>query len=332
MNTIRRIVIFAGYDKDNIIDDYVVYYIKELKKVADIVYVSDCNMLESELDKISSYCIHIINGRHGEYDFGSYKRGYIYAEEQNILKDYDYLMLINDSVFGPFFDLKTIVENMENKNSDVWGMFKYLENNTEKEHLQSYFVSMKNKVFISKEYNSFIHSVKKETDKGEIIRKYEIGQSVLFKKCSYSIESFLDSSSKSDCNIENNVLLFDPLPLIEKGFPFLKIFMFKNLLELKKHHVINMDITRLYRIIDIIKKDYEIKLIIDYLNSNNIMFPKFRKLKNYFLNKKFLYIELSYYNLEKCTLLIKLFNFIRITIFIPNKYIFYKNFDFILKT
>lgn len=60
----KRIAIFAGYDKDNIIDGYVVYYIKELKKIADIIYVSDCNMLDIELEKISDYCIHIINGRH----------------------------------------------------------------------------------------------------------------------------------------------------------------------------------------------------------------------------------------------------------------------------
>ena len=37
----KILTIFAGYDKDNIIDDYVVYYIKELKKIADIIYVAD---------------------------------------------------------------------------------------------------------------------------------------------------------------------------------------------------------------------------------------------------------------------------------------------------
>ena len=39
MKEVKRLAIFAGYDKDNIIDDYVVYYIKELKKIADIIYV-----------------------------------------------------------------------------------------------------------------------------------------------------------------------------------------------------------------------------------------------------------------------------------------------------
>ena len=98
----KILAVFAGYDKDNIIDDYVVYYIKELKKIADIIYVSDCNMLDNELNKISEHCIHLINGHHGEYDFGSYKRGYLYAKENNILQNYNKIIFCNDSCYGPF--------------------------------------------------------------------------------------------------------------------------------------------------------------------------------------------------------------------------------------
>ena len=39
----KRVVIFAHYDKDNIVDDYVIYYLKALKEVAsEIIFVS-CN-------------------------------------------------------------------------------------------------------------------------------------------------------------------------------------------------------------------------------------------------------------------------------------------------
>ena len=190
MKETKRLAIFAGYDKDNIIDDYVVYYIKELKKVADIIYVSDCNISDSELEKISSYCIHIINGRHGEYDFGSYKRGYIYAKEKDILKDYDYIILCNDSVFGPIFNLEEIVKNIENKNTDVWGIFKSLKDSYYDDHLQSYFISIKQKVYISAEFYNFILSIKKESDKNNVIAKYEIGLSQLFKENNYYIKNW----------------------------------------------------------------------------------------------------------------------------------------------
>ena len=83
-------------------------------------------MPESELNKVKDYTIKAIGERHGEYDFGSYKRGYIYAKENNILENYDYLILCNDSVYGPFFNFKEIVENMESKDTDIYGIFKHL--------------------------------------------------------------------------------------------------------------------------------------------------------------------------------------------------------------
>ena len=331
MNQIKRLVIFAGYDEDNKIYDYVVYYIKELKKIADIIYVSDCDMLDSELEKISPYCIHIINGRHGEYDFGSYKRGYLYAYKKNILKDYNYLMLINDSVFGPFIDLENLVKNVEEKNTDVWGISKHLKDAINEEHLQSYFISMKKKVYLSEEYYNFLTSVKKEEAKRKLVVNYEIGQSILFNDLGLSIFSLLDSSCKSDESIDNNVILFDPLCVLENGFPFLKIFGFKNFYMIKEGFIFKMDINYLHSIINLIKNNYDIKLIVDYLNDKHITFPKFYDLKKSFISKKIFYMELKYLNDKQTEILIKIFSFISMKLNIKLKCLYYANFNFILK-
>ena len=326
----KRLAIFAGYDKDNIVDDYVVYYIKELKKVADIIYVSDCDMLGTELEKISPYCIHIINGRHGEYDFGSYKRGYIYANEQKILKNYDYLMLCNDSVFGPFFDLNNIVINMESKNTDVWGMFKSLKDEDNEEHLQTYFISIKKHVFLSDEYHSFINSIQKEKEKIDVINKYEIGMSILFRKYNYSISSFLDSSIKSDLSINNHVILFDSLNALKHGFPFLKITLLKDYEYLKKCNL-QTSINDLLKIMKLISNYYDVNLIIKYLNR----FPtKIRKdifHQKQFIHKKFLFIEIKSLNQNQFKLIIVLFNKIFFTLKLENKYLYYYNFNFLYK-
>ena len=53
----KILTIFAGYDKDNIIDDYVLFYLKELSKFSDIIYIVDCEMPETELNKIKDYTI-----------------------------------------------------------------------------------------------------------------------------------------------------------------------------------------------------------------------------------------------------------------------------------
>ena len=43
----NRVAIFAHYDKKNIIDDYVIFYILELKKIAnEVIFVSCCDLLK----------------------------------------------------------------------------------------------------------------------------------------------------------------------------------------------------------------------------------------------------------------------------------------------
>ena len=52
----KRIAIFAHYSKENIIEDDVIYLIKELKKVVDkIIFISDSNIDEKKINKIKDY-------------------------------------------------------------------------------------------------------------------------------------------------------------------------------------------------------------------------------------------------------------------------------------
>ena len=49
----KRVCIFAHYDRDDIVDDYVIYYLKALQKIcATIIFVSDCNLSKEEIKKI----------------------------------------------------------------------------------------------------------------------------------------------------------------------------------------------------------------------------------------------------------------------------------------
>jgi hypothetical protein len=69
-----RICLFAGYDPDGIVDDYVIDFIKELSKYSDVYYLMDNNVDKEELKKLSPYVKKAWAFRHGEYDFGSYSR------------------------------------------------------------------------------------------------------------------------------------------------------------------------------------------------------------------------------------------------------------------
>lgn len=187
----KRLAVFAGYDKESVIHDYVVYYLQELSKSADVIYVADNELAQNETDKIKDYVIKIIAKKHGEYDFDSYKRGYLFAKENGILENYDFLILCNDSVFGPFYPFDEFFAQIPQRQDMVYGFSKHLRADCDwggkkykviEEHLQSYFVVMPKSVFLSKWYEDFINSIKKEDDKDAVIFQYEIGMSILFKK------------------------------------------------------------------------------------------------------------------------------------------------------
>ncbi|CRF35669.1 hypothetical protein BRSU_2794 [Brachyspira suanatina] len=267
-------------------------------------------MLESELDKISSYCIHIINGRHGEYDFGSYKRGFIYVRNNKIIFDYDYLLLCNDSNFGPFIPFENMFAQLTYDKATVYGCFKHLEiNNLPKnnihglkkidEHLQSHFLIIPQQVFLSEWFYNFIKNIKLK-EKIQIINNYEIGMGKLFSDHNINMKSLYgeDNYNKPYSN---------PLELIKNGYPFLK--------KIRK----DLNIEEIKSILNLIKDHYNINLIINYycrFPDENILCNK-KKLENDYslLNTKtIIFTFLQFKNWAVCSI-IKDIKYIKITLF-----------------
>ena len=77
----KNCAVFAAYSADGTVSDYVIDYLRALKEIApNIVYVTDNPIPESEIAKLRPYVNHLIARRHGEYDWGSYKRGFAWQK------------------------------------------------------------------------------------------------------------------------------------------------------------------------------------------------------------------------------------------------------------
>ena len=90
----KRICLFAGYHKKNIISDYVLYYLKHLAEFADIYYLADCDMPQIQLDKLKPYVKNAWAYRHEKYDFGSW---------QELIRKIGIPTLLDDEFFGSHF-------------------------------------------------------------------------------------------------------------------------------------------------------------------------------------------------------------------------------------
>lgn len=251
----KRLAIFAGYDGKGRIHDYVVYYLKELKKVADIVFVSDNHFSPDALSPIQDLILHSICLPHGEYDFGSYKRGYLWAKENGLLDKYDSLIFCNDSVFGPFRPLEPIFEQFEQKvKIDFWGMFCHHGSRTPL-HIQSYFTVFKKQVFNSAAFFHFISSTKDDLNKSYIVRQYEVGLSQMLSKKGFKAEGLFLSAKNKPNDLH-------ALKLIRSGFPFLKKSLFN---PDSSCYLGNIDYTKALRQIS---SDYKTELISSYLQEH----------------------------------------------------------------
>lgn len=197
-NGIVNAVIFATYDKNSLISDNVIAYISELKKYNDyIVLVADNAINVKEINKIKNlvdYCCFI---RHGEYDFGSYKRGYNFLKKQSFFNNLKNITFCNDSILYQNKSLKKYF--IEQKKYPFFGLtcnmyaFRIRPKNrirTKQPHIQSFFFSLNDGIFKTKWFYRFINSVKKQKIRSEIIIKYEVGLSDLIIKHGYELHSF----------------------------------------------------------------------------------------------------------------------------------------------
>lgn len=269
----QRLTLFSFYDPKNEIDKYVIHYLTELRKVSDIIFISDGELNDMELRKLFGLTIYNICVRHEEYDFGSYKRGLKKAKEKGILDNYDFLIIANDSCFGPFCELAPIFDKMESKDIDFWG---FTHNTVDRvPHIQSYFVSLNKKVFLSKEFNNLLNNVVKEEIRKNVVYKYEHGLTRDLSEAGFKFSTFFEEKS--------GVFLHDPAKnweeMILKGFPFLKRMLFtRNTYQLKNLQTYKQVISTAF-------PKYNTKLITENLKKYDILIDEksfFEKLKSLF--------------------------------------------------
>jgi rhamnosyltransferase len=205
----KRVLFFAFHDRHNFIDVHVIKYLEKIRNSFEkIIFVSDQPLKKKELQKIK-FVDEYIHENHSEKDFGSWKRGINRIK----ISDFDELFLTNDSIIGPLINIEKVLNKMDLKKTDFWGISSAGKDNLF--HLQSYFLCFNKKCFESKVFKDFFRNIKKLNSKGELVQEYEIGLTQILInsgfKCSYFIEhndKDIFSSTKSYGLYKNRELPF----------------------------------------------------------------------------------------------------------------------------
>lgn len=162
----------AHFDRDGIVDPYVLHYLRAVRAVAQrVLFVSASGVPAGQVAEVRALADELITRENRGYDFGSWRAG---VEAAGDLEAFDELILCNDSVYAPLFPLGRVLDRMEGCPCDFWGL---TDNGELQPHLQSYFLAFRRRAFTSEAFRRFIAGVTEQPSREDYIRCYELGLS-----------------------------------------------------------------------------------------------------------------------------------------------------------
>jgi len=169
-----RLAVFATYTHDGRIYPRDLALLAGLRTQVDaIIVVGDALLEPEEEEKLKPYAVAIVFERHGEYDFGSYRRGYEVAEEMGLLTDDADLILMNNSCYGWLYPLAEVIEEMADRACDFWGLTANEWHDVY--HVQSYFYYFRSSLVSGGALGDFLMTVHGKLRFLEVIARYELG-------------------------------------------------------------------------------------------------------------------------------------------------------------
>lgn len=168
----RRVAVLVHWDQRSKVHDYVVNYAKCLHEAGcAVIFATSCKrLLATEIDRILPFVALTLFRTNRGYDFGAYNDA---IREIPDLQGLECLLLVNDSVYGPFQDLRPILAKCDDS-ADVWGLTDSWDRYW---HLQSYFLLFRRTALRSKVFQRFWAKMLFCDNKEYVITRHEIGLS-----------------------------------------------------------------------------------------------------------------------------------------------------------
>jgi lipopolysaccharide biosynthesis protein len=175
-----RAAVYVHFDKTGVIHDYVVHQLCELVAAGyRITFMSNAPVFSAHSRaRVISFCKEVIWRSNIGYDFGAYKDGIASIADRDRLES---LILMNDSVYGPFHSLHHILENIDRAAVDVWGITDSYEYQY---HLQSFFLVFFAPAIRSQTFNAFWNDLPYINHKPWVIRNVEVKLTEVLKRAS----------------------------------------------------------------------------------------------------------------------------------------------------
>lgn len=221
----KRIGVYAFYDKEGIVDEYVYFYISELKKYVErVLFIVNGNIRITDKERLIALDIELHERENVGYDSFAYKYG---LNKIHNLSEYDELILSNNSFFGPVYPLDDMFIQMSKENVDFWGVtvhpkkegfidesqpYTYIN-----EHIQSFWIVFTKRVFTSQVFFDFWDKLQQPKTFLQAVCLFELRLTDYLSNHGFSYSSYVKSKSN-----DNETILYPYNTLVNEKCPFVK--------------------------------------------------------------------------------------------------------------
>ncbi len=189
---LKRLGIFCFYDKDGIVDRYVEYVLADLTKCLDMLIITVNGHINNDsLKLLKGYTEHIIIRENKGFDVGAYRDAIVHFLGEEGIKEWDEIVLCNDTFYGPFIPFKNVFQKMETKEVDFWGLDyrqgKFLS------FIQSYFLVFKKRILLNGDLFTYLKSNidSNSVEISDVYAFFEVGLFSYLVKKGYKYGSFV---------------------------------------------------------------------------------------------------------------------------------------------
>lgn len=155
----KRLLLFVHYDRDGRLDDHILYLLSALKPFrAECAVLANSPLSADDEARLAPVADRVIRRANRGFDFGAWADG-LREYETRIENEFDAVLLVNGTCFGPLFPLEEMFGSMAKRDCDFWGVTEHGAVHGVPAHLQSYFMEIRKPMLASPAFRKFFREV-----------------------------------------------------------------------------------------------------------------------------------------------------------------------------
>lgn len=226
----RRFAIYLFFDSEGIVDDYVTYKLEKLREhVETIVVVANEPLGAEGRRRLEAVADEVLIRPNEGYDVGAYRHA-LSAVGFDRLAEFDELVLLNYTFFGPVSPFGDLFERMEATAADFWGLtdhrsvkpnpFRNAPDPYElPEHIQSTWIAIRQRMLTSPEFADYWRTMPEITSYDDSVLLHEARFTQHFESLGFtSAVAFpQDRYPSGNASLDHaDLLLDDGCPMVKR--------------------------------------------------------------------------------------------------------------------